>query len=227
MTKYSLILLDADETLFDFRKAEEYAFAKSFAEYGLEPTENAYHAYDEINTALWRRLEKGEIDQKSLRVERFRLLFERLGLDKDATRVSDAYVAWLSKASFLLDGAEELCSYLYEKYELVILSNGITEVQRGRLALSPIRRYISNLIVSEEEGCAKPDTAIFERALAHAGLFDKSKTLMIGDSLSSDIQGGVNFGIDTCWINWSGAPNNTDLRPTYEVRKLADLRAIL
>lgn len=227
MAEYSLIFFDADETLFDFRKAEKYALEQAFGQNGIELTEETRRAYAEINAELWRRLEKGEIDQHDLRVERFRLLFERLGIAQDAMGFSDAYIDWLSKSSFLLDGAEELCAYLSEKYELVILSNGISEVQRGRFAISPIRRFISDIVISEEEGCAKPDPAIFDRALSRAGLFDKAKTLMIGDSLSSDIQGGVNFGIDTCWINWSGASNETELRPTYEVRDLAGLRSIL
>jgi 2-haloacid dehalogenase len=227
LTEYSLIFLDADETLFDFKKAEEYALDQAFVQRALELNDETRLAYAEINAELWRRLEKGKIDQKSLRVERFRLLFERLGIDHDAASFSDAYVSWLSKASFLLDGAEDLCAYLSEKYELVILSNGIAEVQRGRFALSPIRDLVSDIVISEEEGCAKPDPAIFERALSRAGLFDKAQTLMIGDSLSSDIQGGANFGIDTCWINWSGAPNDTELRPTYEVRSLGEIKNIL
>jgi FMN phosphatase YigB (HAD superfamily) len=141
VTNYSLIFLDADETLFDFKKAEKYALAQAFDQRGLELTDEAGRVYAKINAELWRQLERGKIDQRSLRVERFRLLFERLYIAQDAALFSDAYVSWLSKASFLLDGAEELCAYLSQKYKLVILSNGIAEVQRGRFARSPIRGY--------------------------------------------------------------------------------------
>jgi YjjG family noncanonical pyrimidine nucleotidase len=225
--KYDLILIDADETLFDFRKTEGEALARTLAAAGLDPAGPAAEAYHEINAELWRRLERGEIDQPRLRVERFRLLFERLGIGLDPRSFSDKYVAFLAAASYLLGGAEELCAYLAAKYRVVILTNGIAEVQRGRLELSPIRAFVADIVISEEAGCAKPDPAIFARALERAGLADKSRSIMIGDSLSSDIRGAVGFGIDSCWVNFSGAPNDTGLRPTYEVRSLAGITEIL
>ena len=201
MKKYELVFLDADETLFDFRRAEAYALKRSFEDRGLEPAESSFAAYDAINKELWRRLEKGEIDQGRLRVERFRLLLEKLGLAEDPEAFGEAYVGRLSEAAFLLEGAEETCRYLSADYRLAIVTNGIKEVQLSRFARSPINKYIEAVVVSEEAGSSKPDTGIFEYACDLLGFHDKSKIIMIGDSLSSDIQGGINFGIDTCWVN--------------------------
>lgn len=223
MKAYEILFIDADETLFDFRKAEEYAFAQSFSRAGIEAGPEAYRAYDEINKELWRRLERGEIDQKRLRVERFRLLFAALGLELDERAFSDDYVRWLSKASFLLDGAEGLCASLSASRRLFILTNGIAEVQHSRLELSPIRKYIEDIFISEEAGSAKPDRAFFEYACERADLRDKARILMIGDSLSSDIKGALDFGIDSCWVNLAGARNESGLKPTYEVRSLAEI----
>jgi 2-haloacid dehalogenase len=225
--EYELVLLDADETLFDFRRAEGYALEGAFAQFGLEYTESAFRDYDAINKGLWAALERGETDQASLKVERFRLLFERRGAGPDAALFAEAYVGWLSRASFLLEGAEEACEYLAGKHTLAIVTNGIKEVQRARLEASAIRRFIDHIVISEEAGCSKPGAGIFEYACAKAGFRDKAGMIMVGDSLGSDIKGGIDFGIDTCWVNLVGAANETLFRPTFEIRRLAELRDIL
>ncbi len=225
--QYELIFLDADETLFDFRKAEGYALAASFDEYCLELSDAVFRDYDEINKALWKRLELGETDQASLKIERFRLLFQKMGSGIDAAAFGASYVGWLSKASFLLEGAEELCAYLAGRYRLAIITNGIKQVQQGRIGGSAIRKYIEATIISEEVGCSKPSPDIFERACEALGFHGKGQIIMVGDSLSSDIQGGINFGIDTCWANLGGAKNETGIKPTYEIGALGELRNIL
>jgi putative hydrolase of the HAD superfamily len=224
---YELIFLDADETLLDFRKAERYALKKAFRQYGMESDELVVKTYEEINTAIWKQLERGELDQERLRVERFMLLFEKLGLKLDPVDFSSLYLHWLGKGAFLLPDAEETCAYLGQKYRMAMVTNGIKEVQRSRIGASPIAHWFEALIISEEAGSSKPNPAIFEYACRLLGYNDKSKMLMIGDSLSSDIRGGVNFGIDTCWFNPGRAPNPTELKPTYEIASLVDLRAIL
>ncbi|MCE1196668.1 YjjG family noncanonical pyrimidine nucleotidase [bacterium] len=238
MKTYELLLLDADETLFDFRRAEAFALEGAFAERGLAATPEAVARYDAINKDIWRRLERGEIDQATLKVERFALLFAEMGVALDAADFSDLYLAWLGRGSFLLPGAEELCAYLAAKYRLAIVTNGIAAVQRPRFEVSPIRRHFEAIVISEEVGAAKPHPAIFERACEALGVFDKSKVLMIGDSLSSDIAGGAAYGVDTCWLNPGGAPAAGPaggrapsavggFAPTYVVRDLAELRALL
>jgi YjjG family noncanonical pyrimidine nucleotidase len=227
MPKYELVLLDADETLFDFKRVEGYALERSFGQFGLELTEDVLRDYDTINKSLWRRLEKGETSQAKLKIERFRLLFQKLGASVDAEDFSRSYIEWLSKGSFLLEGAESLCKYLYGKYRLAILSNGIKDVQLPRINASPLLKYLTGIIVSEEAKSSKPDAGIFEYACASLGFFDKRRMLMVGDSLSSDIQGGINFGIDTLWVNMAKTENETGPRPTYEVHSLAEIRGIL
>lgn len=227
MNHYSLLLIDADETLFDFRKSETIALSQTLEAAGLDPEGPAKDTYHRINAELWRRLERGELGQAQLRVDRFRLTFEALGLMLEAKLYADLYVKKLAEASFLIDGAEELCRYLHKNYQLVILTNGIAEVQRGRLSLSPISALIDDMVISEEEGCAKPDPLIYQKAFDRLHFSDKSRALMIGDSLSSDIRGGLAFGIDTCWINWSGKANPGEICPRYEVSDFAGIKAIL
>jgi YjjG family noncanonical pyrimidine nucleotidase len=227
MKPYDLVFIDADETLLDFRKAERHALLNAFGQYGVESTEEIALAYEEINAAIWKRLEKGEIDQERLKVERFRMLFEALGVDIDPVAFSSLYLEALGKGAFLLSGAEEICDYLAGKYRLAMVTNGIKEVQRARIGASPIAAYFAALVISEEAGSSKPNPAIFEYACGLLDARDKGKMIMIGDSLSSDIRGGISFGIDTCWFNPSGAPNPTELRPTYEICKLEELKRIL
>jgi 2-haloacid dehalogenase len=223
MPKYEVVLLDADETLFDFRKAEGWALREAFRQRGRALTDGAAAAYDEINAGLWRRLERGELDQRTIRSERFRLLFERLGMDEDPLAFGELYVERLSTAAFLLDGAEELCERLSATRRLAIVTNGIADVQKSRLARSPIARFIEKAIVSEEVGAAKPDPAIFAKALELLGVSDKSRVVMVGDSLASDIKGGIAFGIDTCWVNLRGSAPDPAIAPTYTARSLAEI----
>jgi 2-haloacid dehalogenase len=227
MPKYEVVLLDADETLFDFKKAESWALREAFEARGLGLDEGACAAYEEINASLWRRIERGELDQRRLRSERFRLLFERLGLSEDAISFGELYVDRLSQAAFLIDGAEELCARLSATRRLAIVTNGIAQVQRSRLGRSPIAAYIERAIVSEEVGAAKPDPAIFRHACELLGVAEKSRVVMVGDSLASDIAGGIAFGIDTCWVNLRGAVPDPSIVPTYEARNLGQVESFV
>lgn len=225
---YKLILVDADDTLFDFEKAEKAAFERSFMEmeHNLD-VEGMKQKYNIINKLLWNDVEKGLLSSKQVRVERFRRLFYDLDISFSADQFSDLFIKYLSEGIFLLDGVEELCRYLSSKYTVVIVTNGIKEVQLSRLEHSSIKNYISDIIISEEVGVSKPDPRIFEFALKRLNHRDKSNVLMIGDSLSSDIQGGFNFGIDTCWFNPKNSENTTALKPTYHIQRIDQLFKIL
>lgn len=227
MKRYGLIFMDADETLFDFVRAEAFALSSAFGEAGLSFDESAAQLYDAINKDCWRRFERGELDQATLKTERFGLLFASLGLEVDPARFGRSYLAWLARASFLLEGAEEVCAYLAGRYRLVLLTNGIAGVQRPRFAASSIRRFFEAIVISGEVGYAKPDPRIFDCACDLVGFHDKSRILMVGDSLSSDIAGGAAFGIDTCWFNPRGLPRVPGLDPSYETAELSGLRTIL
>ncbi|MFA6366707.1 MAG: YjjG family noncanonical pyrimidine nucleotidase, partial [Candidatus Hydrogenedentales bacterium] len=199
----------------------------AFEQFGLEATGDIVDEYDEINRGLWKKFERGETDQATLKIERFRLLFRKVGVNLDVGHFSDTYLDWLGKGGFLLDGAEELCEYLAGKYRLAIVTNGIKRVQRSRFDNSSIRRYFESIVISEEAGSSKPSAGIFDYACRSLGFHDKSRIIMVGDSLSSDIAGGANYGMDTCWVNLSEAANDTDIAPTYEVRRLKDIMRIL
>lgn len=227
MSDYELVFLDADETIFDFKRAESYALGQAFEQFDLEFSQGAAGDYEEINTGLWLLFEKGQMEQEFLKVERFRLLFERMGVTPDARLFSEAYIEWLSKASFLIEGAEDICRYLSGKYKLAVITNGIKKVQDSRIGNSAIRKYLSAIIISEEAKSSKPNGGIFDYACRLLSFHDKRKMIIVGDSLSSDIRGGIDYGIDTCWANFASRKNASGLMPTYEIRSLEELRAIL
>ena len=227
MKTYGLVFIDLDETLLDFRSAARRAVTLTFGRFGLEADEEAIARYEEINASVWKRFENGEISQERLKVERFELLFRSLGLDADPVPVSAYYLERLAEGTVPVPHAERACAYLSAKYPFVVVTNGIKEVQYARIAASPIGGYVSDVVVSGEVGLGKPDPAIFELAAGRQGYSDRDGMIMIGDSLSSDIRGGAAYGIDTCWYNPSGAPNDAGPRPTHEIRSLAELEGIL
>jgi 2-haloacid dehalogenase len=228
MKAYTIVFLDLDDTLLDFAAAEREALAGTFADFGLELSPDAARVYEEKNKALWKALERGEIDQGRLKVERFRQCFDELGLKLDAAAVSAAYIRRLGRCAMPLPQAQASCAYLAAKYRLALITNGIAEVQHPRIQASPFASLIELVVVSEEAGCGKPDPAIFGYACERLGFFDKAAMIMVGDSLASDVQGARNFGIDSCWLNPSakerpaGSPE-----PSYELRSLEELRGIL
>ncbi len=227
-SKYELILLDADGTLFDYEKAEAYALEQAFRHFSL-PFQNTVHlpAYQIINAAVWREFEQKLLPIEELRTKRFRLLFAQTGVSVNETTFSEIYLTWLGQAAFLLDGAENLLICLKSRYKLCLLTNGLSDVQRSRLRLSPLQPYFDAIIISDEVGCAKPQPEIFDHAFRAVNHTDKTTTLMVGDSLSSDIQGGLNYGISTCWYNPAAIANPTTIKPAYEVRSFQELIRLL
>jgi 2-haloacid dehalogenase len=225
MTTYNWLLFDADNTLFDYDKAEATALANSFAQFDLPFTSAIGKQYRVVNAQIWRDYEQGKITQQTLRAERFRRLFAEIGLAVDSSAFSQQYLANLAQAGQLIDGAEALIDQLSRDYHIAIITNGIAGVQRSRMAASPIQPYVEAFVISEELGVAKPDPAIFDAAFAQMGWPQKTAVLIIGDSLSSDMQGGLNYGIDTCWYNPAGKP--ATLPVTYNIQKLEELLPIL
>ncbi len=226
--KYEIIIFDADETLFDFKKSEKDAFKNTMLEFDIEYDENHHlKVYKEINTSIWKELEDGLITQKKLKIERFKRLSDRLNAEFDEGEFAKSYMKHLSYASFLYDDSIELVESLHKDYRLTIITNGLKIVQDNRIRKSTIAKYFEDIVVSEEVEVSKPDPKIFEHALDNIKHTDKSKVLIVGDSLTSDIQGGINFGIDTCWFNPNKIINKTGIKPTYEVSDLRELKDIL
>ena len=216
--KYTWLLFDADHTLFDFDLAEVKALANSFAEFGYPYNEATGQTYRTINQQIWRELERGEITPNELRTTRFLRLYNAVGIQAEPEPFSDAYLRHLANCGDLIDDAETII----QQYKLALITNGLSDVQRPRLATSPLQPYFQTITISDEIGYAKPDPRIFDAAFAQMGNPAKTEVLIIGDSLSSDMQGGVNYNIDTCWFNPQNKPLN-GLPITYEIQQLAEL----
>ena len=225
--KYETILFDVDDTLFDFGISEKNALQRTFDEFDLPAGVADYAAkYKEISKELWSDLEQGLTSLPELGVERFRRLFLAHQLEIEADRFNTRYLGYLGKETSLVEGAVELCEHL-AGCRMAIITNGFKEVQKSRIAGSPLCHTFEQIITSEEAGCQKPEKGIFDYAFSKLQIEDKSKVLIVGDSLTSDIQGGINYGIDTCWFNPNEKENVLGIQPTYEIRKLTELTGLV
>ncbi|GIO23781.1 YjjG family noncanonical pyrimidine nucleotidase [Oceanobacillus sp. J11TS1] len=221
--KYDVIFFDLDDTLFDFGQSEKAALHKTFVTFGLPDGFNKYHAnYREISNVLWRELEQGKLSVSALGVERFRRLFATNQIDIDAAEFNGTYLGNLGKEVYLMDGVEELFDSLSDQ-RLAIITNGFRNVQLAKMESSPLYNTFEQIIISEDAGFQKPDKRIFDYAFSKLGLTDKATSLMVGDSLTSDMQGGINYGIDTCWFNPNHKENSIGIKPTYEIDHLTQL----
>ncbi|MGC5327569.1 YjjG family noncanonical pyrimidine nucleotidase [Brevibacillus sp. SYSU BS000544] len=225
--RYETILFDVDDTLFDFKKSEKNALHHAFIAFGLPTGQENYGArYQEISKGLWRDLEQGLITLSELGVERFKRLFLACNLGINAEAFSNVYLGYLGKEIHLIQGAVELCENL-AGCRLAIITNGFANVQTSRIGGSPLSNTFEHIIISEQVGFQKPDREIFDYAFTKLQITDKAKVLIVGDSLTSDIQGGINYGIDTCWFNPHRKDNNTGIKPTYEISELTELLPIV
>jgi 2-haloacid dehalogenase len=225
--RYPWLLFDADDTLFDFRAAEAHALEGALRETGVAPDPAWLAVYRQVNAAAWRALEEGRTTPERLRVQRFEDLFGRIGLDLDPADFGVAYLRHLRTQAQLVDGALAMLDAVLPGRRLAIITNGLAEVQRPRLTASAIVDRVAAVVISEEEGVAKPDPAIFEIALARMGDPARTDVLMVGDSLSSDIAGGLAAGLDTAWFNPGGLPGKDGIVPTYEIHTLVGLASLL
>ncbi len=200
--KYTTLLMDADDTIFDFPKCEYNALKHTLEAYGLDFDDRIYRAFSSINNALWKKFEIKKITRAQLRVERFRelikLCFVDIYAEENTEKLADKYIEMLAEQAILIDGAAESLEKLSEMYSIHIITNGLKPVQRRRFSVSGIEKYISGLYISDEMGTQKPSKEFFDMVLADITEKDKKKILVVGDSLTSDMQGGRNSGLDTC-----------------------------
>jgi 2-haloacid dehalogenase len=215
-----------DDTILDFHKAERIALSKTISQFGLEPNEEVLHRYHLINKAHWEMLERGELTRAEVLTRRFGVLFAEYGLDVDVQVCAKTYERNLSIGHYFLPGAEEAVDRLSKKYRLFLASNGTAVVQKGRMTSANLYRFFEKVFVSQEIGHNKPSKAYFDGCIAQIPGFDPDKAVMVGDSLSSDIQGGINAGIKTVWVNPNHAEART-VRPDYEIESLTQLEALL
>jgi len=220
------LFLDLDDTILDFHKAERIAISRTIREFGVEPTEEILNLYHGINKWHWEQLELGTLTRAEVLVNRFGVLFEKLGKEVDAPKCAKTYETNLSIGHYFLPGAEEAVERLSKKYRLFLASNGTAVVQKGRMTSANLYRFFETVFVSQEIGHNKPSRAYFDACFAAIPDFDKEKAIIVGDSLSSDIKGGINAGIKTVWVN----PGHKDcgaIKPEYEIEALSQLEALL
>ena len=227
MSRRPAVLLDLDDTILDFHRAEAAALSKTLRELGLEPREEILRRYSDINRRQWERLEEGKQTREETLIRRFEILFAEYGLHASGPEARDRYEEHLAVGHFFVPGAEELLEALYGRYELYIVSNGTPKVQAGRIASAGIARYFEKIFVSEELGAVKPSAEFFARSIGRIPGFDRNRALLVGDSLSSDIRGARNAGIRSCWFNPYGAPPRADIPADFEIRTLAELPPLL
>lgn len=221
------IFFDLDNTLLDFDRAEAVALRRALTEAGAPAEEAVLERYHVINRRQWELLEEGLLTREQVLVRRFQLLFEELRVKADPKAVCEQYEAYLAQGHWFVPGAPELLRVLAPRYELYLASNGASFVQRRRLESAGITGYFRGLFLSEEVGADKPQRAFFEACFASIPHFRKETALMVGDSLTSDIRGGKNAGIRTCWFAPQGQPSRPEIYPDYRICALEELPALL
>ena len=225
MRKYSVVLFDIDDTLLDFPRSEKEALCEAFMLSEVELNEEMITVYQKINYELWKALERGEIERDELMTRRFEDFAKFYGLEIDFLKVANDYLDCLGKKIYFIEGARELLEALYGKIRMYIVTNGLAKVQNSRYKLTGFDKIFDGMFISQEVGANKPDNRFFEYVAEHIDGFEKEKTIIVGDSLSSDIAGGINFGIDTCWYSAKGM--TPKIQPTYTVDSLDKVLPIL
>ena len=218
------LLMDIDDTLFDFRTSSREALAVAFAEHEIPFTDALLARYEAIDADLWRRFEQGGIEKEALYTERFRMLFEEFGLSADPVSMNRAYFRELGDRRNFMPHCEQALRLLHAKYRIFIVTNGNTDIQNRRIAASGMAQYFDRVFISEQMGCKKPDRLFYDKVFAEIGEDYRTCSIMIGDSLSSDMQGGRNAGIPTCLY---GSHDASDPRCDYAVEDLLELPALL
>lgn len=221
------LFFDLDDTLLDFHKAEAWALRQALRRSGVEPTDAIAARYSEINQSQWELLEEQKITRQQVLVRRFQLLFQELGVNASCEKTQKCYENMLAKGHDFMPGAQELLETLKGKYEMYLVSNGTAMVQDARLRDSGMEQYFKGIFISERVGVDKPQEEFFDRSFAAIPVFDPGQAMIIGDSLTSDIRGGNNAGIQTCWYNPKHKPRRADIHVDYEISELMTLPKLL
>lgn len=221
--KYTHILFDADNTLLDFTKAERTALEQTFLALEIPLPEETYDLYVKINHKAWQEYEAGKIESSAIPHKRFRELFYAADINLDSSSASKIYQDLLGEQTWLVPYAREICDYWSKKASISIITNGFMETQRKRVMASTIRPYISHLIISDEIGVSKPDPTFFSKAFKIINCQNPGEVLVVGDSLSSDILGAMNAGIDCCWYNPQGIVLPEQYSVNYQIDRLEQL----
>lgn len=225
--RYSTFLLDLDHTLFDSDASESAAFAQTMAAAGVGNPARYAASYRSINLELWARVERGEISPQHVRTRRFERLAAEENIDADPLQMADDFVSGLGANGDLYDGAREMLEQLSDQATLALITNGLGEVQRTRIERLGIDEYFDAVVISAEVGAAKPGRKIFDIAFEALDFPSRKRSLMVGDNLASDIQGGANYGIATCWYNPNGDSVRDADHVVHEINDLAELLGLV
>ena len=222
-----IILLDLDNTIIDFNECARHSIMGIFKKLGFVYTEKVFDTFITENVKIWKRLEMGEIDKPFLRANRWNIILAKLGIDYDGTIIEEMFENGVAEGAYPVEYACELLDYLYAKYDIYVVSNGFRFVQESRVKIGGYDKYFKELFLSEDIGIQKPDVKFFEYCYRNIGSPPKDSLILIGDSLSADIKGGNNFGIDTIWFNKNNESQSDTIKPTYTVTRLKEIEKIL
>lgn len=227
MKKYKALFFDFDDTLFDFKQSEAVALDACFAHYGIPATAQMYALYDKENQAYWRAFEKGIYKNAADSAVRFEHFCACIGrTDIDAGEMCETYLTALSTTAFEIENSVAVLASLSRRYAVYIVTNSLKRVNDARSKIGGILPYVQDRFISESIGVSKPQKGFFDYCFAHIP-YTKEQTLLIGDSLKSDMEGGVRYGMDTCWFNRYRQPNVDCLPVTYEIHSLHELENLL
>ena len=221
------MLFDLDHTLMDSDASEALAFERAMRLIGIEEPQRHMPDYDRINKALWLAVERQEITPADVHIARFEQLIAGAGLVADPLEMGNAFADGMGMFGDLYPGAREMLDAVAGVARLGLVTNGLSDIQRARLERLDIARYFDAIVISGEVGSSKPHAAIFDIAFQQLGMPAKETALMVGDSLSSDIRGGADYGIATCWYNWRGATAGKSDRVDHEIATLDQLGSLI
>lgn len=221
------VLIDVDNTLLDFNECAKESMKKAFEDFGLEYKEELFEIFKSTNDGLWKKLEKEQITKEELRNTRWNIIFKQCGINEDGVKFEKRFEEGLAESHQPIEGALELLQYLSSKYDVYIATNGFINAQVNRLSLAGMKPYVKGMFISEAIGYAKPSEEFFKHCLSEMGNAEKDEVIIIGDSLSADIIGGVKFGIHTCWLNRTGEKAPDGIKINHTVRHLNEIPDIL
>jgi len=224
---YTWLLFDADNTLWDFSAAEASALERTLRTRDIDWSDDVLYEYRQINHRAWSDYEQGLLPKEQLRTIRFQRLLEHYQLDHPAEELSFDYRTYLSESTHMLDGAIDLLRSVQGEYRLGLVTNGLKEVQRPRLAVTGLGKFFEFIVISDEIGVAKPHAPFWDHAYARMDGVDRSKVLVIGDNPNADIQGALDYGFDACWLRHPGKADKPKLQTTHRIRDIRDLKVIL
>lgn len=227
---YKVLLFDIDDTILDFDKAETNAITATLKKYGIIPNIDIIKDYKKINDDEWKRFEKGLTTIPTLMQDRFVTLFTKYGKASDIAlvpEINEFYLNELNKTSDIVDGVDVVLNKLKDKYEIYPASNGVGQTQVDRLESSLVKGIFKRYYVSGFIGYQKPQKEFFDYIFKDLSITNPKEVLMIGDSLTSDILGGINAGVDTCWFNYRNKVNDKGINPTYEIKRIEEIFEIL